>query len=197
VTAAGPCPSRSSRQADRPQARFLKAPRCELQKQREAVIMAGSRGHLRTMGLLLPRTFGAVAGLRASLSCDSCAVRLTLFAGCRMSTEPPVMSVDDLVDLFPQYPRSAVEDVLQRVGAAQAVETLLSFGDDVLVRSIRTRIQIPAFDQQHTGRRIAHGSAALSACTAKPIRNAVAPSLQPCVTLSTARVSSSITAAQH
>ena len=43
------------------------------------------------------------------------------------------MSVDDLVDLFPQYPRSAVEDVLRRVGAAQAVETLLSFGDDVLV----------------------------------------------------------------
>ena len=56
-------------------------------------------------------------------------------AGRRMSTDPPVMSVDDLVDLFPQYPRSAVEDVLQRVGAAQAVEALLSFADDVPVRS--------------------------------------------------------------
>ncbi len=55
-----------------------------------------------------------------------------------MSTEVPVMSVDDLVDLFPQYPRSAVEDVLQRVGAAQAVETLLSFGDDVLVCAAST-----------------------------------------------------------
>ena len=51
-----------------------------------------------------------------------------------MSTNPSASSIDDLVDMFPQYPRSTIQDVLQRVGAAQAVETLLNFADDVSVR---------------------------------------------------------------
>ena len=93
--------------------------------------MAGSRGHLRITPVVA-QTSEAVAGLASSLMCECSAVRLTpRLDGDRMSTE--VMSVDDLVDLFPQYPRSAVEDVLQRVGPAQAVETLLTFSDDVLV----------------------------------------------------------------
>ena len=93
--------------------------------------MAGSRGHLQITPVVA-QTSEAVAGLASSLMCECSAVRLTpRLDGDRMSTE--VMSVDDLVDLFPQYPRSAVEDVLQRVGPAQAVETLLTFSDDVLV----------------------------------------------------------------
>ena len=56
-----------------------------------------------------------------------------------MSTIASTATVDDLVDMFSRYPRSTIEDLVQRGGAAQAFETLLSFGDDSVVRMFSCR----------------------------------------------------------
>ena len=73
-----------------------------------------------------------------------CCARADAVCGIhRMSSTLSAPSIDDLVDMFPQYPRSTVVDVLQRVGAAQAVETLLTFADEVSVRSSLLRCSLP------------------------------------------------------